>query len=143
MLQHSVTFYQRHSCQIWYPNLPQTTGIGQNSDGGISDIQISGQSLIKENCHNSRTSDDIDIKIRPVTTLEKKNMATSKNWTITSCQQIVTSLFFLRIYGQYAAIQKLNSRRMVYKTSLTVTFYLTKPESRTKKIFNTALILLL
>ena len=83
------------------------------------------------------------MKIRPVTTLEKKNMATSKNWTITSCQQIVTSLFFLRIYGQYAAIQKLNSRRMVYKTSLTVTFYLTKPESRTKKIFNTALILLL
>ena len=29
---------------------------------GISDYQISGQSLIKRNCHNSWTSDDIDIK---------------------------------------------------------------------------------
>ena len=27
--------------------------IGQNSDRGISDFQISGQSLIKINCHNS------------------------------------------------------------------------------------------
>ena len=28
------------------PNLPQSPDIGQNSDGGISNIQISGQSLI-------------------------------------------------------------------------------------------------
>ena len=40
-------------------NLSQSSDIGQNSDGGISDFRISGQSLIKENCHNSRASDDI------------------------------------------------------------------------------------
>ena len=44
----------------------------------ISDFQISGQSFIKRNCHNSRTSDYIDMKLGPVTKLVKKNKATSK-----------------------------------------------------------------
>ena len=51
-------------------NLPQSPDIGQNLDGGITDLRISGQSLIKE---NSRTSDDIDMKLGPVTKLEKRN----------------------------------------------------------------------
>ena len=51
----------------------QSPDIGQNSDGGISDFRISGQPLIKENCHNSRTSNDIDVKLGPVTKLEKTN----------------------------------------------------------------------
>ena len=55
------------------PNLVfLTLDIVQNSDGGISDFQISSQSLIKENCHNSRTSDDTDMKLAPITK-EKKN----------------------------------------------------------------------
>ena len=37
--------------------------MGKSSDGGISDFLISGQSFLKENCHNSRTSDDIDMKL--------------------------------------------------------------------------------
>ena len=37
------------------PNSPQSADIGQNSDGGISNFRISGQSLIKENRHVSRT----------------------------------------------------------------------------------------
>ena len=61
------------------PNSPQSPDIGQNSDGGISDFWISGQSLIKENCHNSRTSDDIDMKLRPVTKLDKKKQNNVKN----------------------------------------------------------------
>ena len=60
------------------PNLSQSPDIGQNSDGGISDFRISGQSLIKENCHNSRTSDDIDMKLGAVTKLDKRNISTSK-----------------------------------------------------------------
>ena len=59
-------------------NLLQSPDIGQNSDGGISDFQISGQSLIKENCHNSRTSDDIDKKLGPLIKLDKGNKTTSK-----------------------------------------------------------------
>ena len=53
-------------------------GIGQNSDGSISDFQISRQFLIKKSCHNSRTSDDIYMKLGPVTKLDKRNKTTSK-----------------------------------------------------------------
>ena len=74
------------------PNLLQSPDIGQNSDGGISDFRISGQSLIKENCHNSRTSDDINVKLRPLTKLDKRNKTASKNLKMTSYQQIVMSL---------------------------------------------------
>ena len=60
------------------PNLTQPRDIGQNSDGGISDFRISGQSFINENCHNSRTSDDIDMKLGPVTKNDKRKTATSR-----------------------------------------------------------------
>ena len=80
-------------------NSSQSPDIGQNSDGGISDLRISGQSLIKENCHNSRTSDDIDMKLGPITELDKRNEVTSKKLTMTSFWQIVTSLLFFRFIG--------------------------------------------
>ena len=47
--------------------------LSNNADGGTSDFGISGQSLISENCHNSRTTHDIDMKLGPVTKLEKRN----------------------------------------------------------------------
>ena len=59
-------------------NSSQSPDIGKNSNGGISNFRISGQSLIKENCHNSKTSDDIDMKLGTVTKLDKRNKATSK-----------------------------------------------------------------
>ena len=62
------------------PNLLQSPDTGQNSDKDISDFRISAQSLIKENCHNSRTSDDIDMEFGPVTKLDKRNKATSKKF---------------------------------------------------------------
>ena len=57
---------------------------------------ISGQSLIKKNCHNSRTSDDIDIKLGPGTKFDSRNKTTSKKLAMTSCLQIVTSLLFFQ-----------------------------------------------
>ena len=45
-------------------------------DGEIPDFPISSQSLIKENCHNSRTSDDIDMKLGPVPKLDKRTKTT-------------------------------------------------------------------
>ena len=60
--------------------MPQSPDIRQNSDGGISNFQISGQSLIKVNCQHSRTSDDIHMKLGPVTKLDKRNKATSKKF---------------------------------------------------------------
>ena len=50
--------------------------IGQNLDEGISDFLISGESVIKENCCNSRTSNDVDLKLGPATKLDKRNKAT-------------------------------------------------------------------
>ena len=75
-------------------NSPQSPDIEQNSDRGISDFRISGQSLMKENCHNSRTSDDIDLKLGPVTKLDKRKKTTSKNVMMTSCRKIVMSFSF-------------------------------------------------
>ena len=76
-------------------NLPQSPGIGQISNRGISDFRISGQSFINENYQNQfRTSHDIDMKLRPVIKLDKKNTATPKRFDDESYQQIVTSLSF-------------------------------------------------
>ena len=55
-------------------------GNRQSSDGGISDFRISVQSLIKENYRNSRTSNDIDMKLGQVTKLDKRNKATSNKF---------------------------------------------------------------
>ena len=97
-------------------NMFQYPDIGQNSDGCISDFQISGQSLIKENCHNSRTSDDIDMKLGPVTKLDKRNKITSKKFDddVMSANSDVIVIF--PIYGQFGAIRKPDSGRIVCKT---------------------------
>ena len=96
---------------------------------------LSPVSLIKENCHNSRTSDDIDMKLWPVTKLDRKNKTTSKKFgdDVMSGNYDVIVLF--PIFGQFGAIWKPDSGRIVCKTtfSLIVTFYLTKTETRTKK----------
>ena len=63
--------------------------IGHNSDGGIFDFQISGQSLIKENCQN-------DIELETLTKHKRH------------C--------FFPICGQFGAIRKPDSRRIVCKT---------------------------
>ena len=72
--------------KLGIPNLPQSPDIGQNSDEFISDLWISGQSLIKENYYHSRTSDNIDMKFGPVTKLYKRNKTTQKKLMMTSCR---------------------------------------------------------
>ena len=79
------------------PNLPQSSDIGQKSEAGISDFRISCKFLAKANCHDSRTMDDIDMKLGPVTKLYKRyKIMSKKKLTITSCRQIVTSLSISR-----------------------------------------------
>ena len=112
-----------YCCQIWhirakfgFPNSPQFPDIGQNSDGGMSDLRISGQSLIKVNCLNSRTSGDIEVKLGPVTKLYKRSDTKSKkiddDVMSTNCDVIV----IFQIYGQFGAIGELDSGRIVFKT---------------------------
>ena len=50
---------------------PQYRLIGQNSDRDISNFLIYDQFLINENLHNSRIDNDIDMKLRPATKLDK------------------------------------------------------------------------
>ena len=61
-------------------NLLQSQDIRQNSDKGIFDFWLSGESLLKENWHNSRTSDDVDMKLDPVTKLDKETKSVKKVW---------------------------------------------------------------
>ena len=48
-------------------NLPHSPDIKQNLDldRGIPNIRIFGQSLMKENFHDSRANDDVDMKLGP------------------------------------------------------------------------------
>ena len=67
---------------------------------GISDFKISGQSLIKRNCHNPRPSDDIDTKLGPVTKIDKRNKMSKKldDDVISENYDIIV---IFSIYGQF------------------------------------------
>ena len=105
----------------------------QNPDRGISNFQISGQSLIKENCHNSRTSDDIYMKLGPVTKLDKINKKLSKKFDDDVMSKNYDIIAIFSFYGKFGAIRKPNFRHVVYKTyiSLIVTLCLKKTANRT------------
>ena len=95
------------------PYSPQSPDIEQNSDGGISNFRISGKSLMKENFHNSRTSNDIDMKLGPVPKLDKRRQKKFDD-DIMSANYDVIVIF--PIYGQFRAIRKVHSKCMVCKT---------------------------
>ena len=96
--------------------MPQSPDIGQISDGGISDLWNSDQSLIKENCHNSRTSDDIDMKLGPVTTLDKINKTTSKKFDDDVIWENCDFIVIFSVYDQFGAIWKPGSRCRVFES---------------------------
>ena len=135
--KHSV--FSNILLETFVPNLvsithpTQSLDIGQNSDWGISDFWISGQSLIKENCHNSRTIDDIDMKLGPVTKLDKWNKKTSEKIDVDVVSENCDVIAIFRIFGQFGAIQRLDSEPAKVIFSVIVTFCLTKTENRTKK----------
>ena len=67
----ALAAFSNFSLETLVPNLvslicPSPQILRRNSDGGISDFRISGKSLINKNCHNSRTSDDFDMKLGSV-----------------------------------------------------------------------------
>ena len=89
---------------------PQDTG--QNSDWGIYDFTISGQSFISKNFGNS--SHDIDMKFGPVTKLDKRNTVRSKK--IDGYSERCDVIVIFPIYSQFGAIQKPDPGRINYKT---------------------------
>ena len=74
--------------------------------------------LIKVNCYNSGTSDDIDMKLGPVTKIDKKNKIMSKKFhdDVLSANYDVNVIF--PIYGQFGEIRKPDSGRIVCKTCI-------------------------
>ena len=124
--------------------MSQSSDIGQNLDGDISDVWISGQSLINKNCHNTKTSNDIGMKLVSVSKLDKRNTVTSKNDDDVIPAYWDVIVFFL-IFGQFGAIQKLGYSYMVCETYVLHTSNLScyKNWKRNLKISNTAFILLL
>ena len=71
---------------------------------------------MKKNCHNSRTSDDIDMKLGPATKLDKKNKTPSKKFDDDVMLENYDVIVISPIYLQFGAIQKPDSGRIVYKT---------------------------
>ena len=88
--------------------MPQSSDIGQNSDRGISDFQISGQSFLKENYHNSGNSNDSDVKRGPV-------------------------FGFMAILEHLGCRCSLDVQSVKLTFSVTVTFCLAKTENRTRE----------
>ena len=56
------------------------------------------------------------MKLEPVIKLDKKNTATSKKFDDGAISANFDVIVFFPIYGQFAAIRKPDSGRMVYKT---------------------------
>ena len=95
--------------------MPESPDIGQISDEWISEFQISGPSLIKENCHNSTSSNDIDMKLGPATKLNKRNKTTSKKIGDGVISVNVEAIVIFPIYGRFGAIRKRDSGHLICK----------------------------
>ena len=93
------------------PNLPQSPDIGQHSDRGISDFRISGQSLIKENCDNF--SEDIDIKLEPVTKLDTRNKTMSNKFDDDVMLENCDIISIFPIFDHFGAIRKPDSKCII------------------------------
>ena len=72
---------------------------------------ISGQPFIEANCHNSRTSNDTDVKPGPVTKLDLliKNHGNIKKVWRWRYNGICDVIVIFWIYGQFEAIRKSES----------------------------------
>ena len=67
-------------------------------------------------CHYSRTSDDIHMKLGPVTKLDKKNKITLRNFPDDVVLMNCGVIYILLIYGQFDSVRKPDSGRTVSKT---------------------------
>ena len=78
----------------------------KNSDGVVSNSRISGQSFVKVNCHNSRTSDDINMKLGLVTKPDKRNKILSKKISNDVMSKNFDVMVIFSICGQFEATRK-------------------------------------
>ena len=90
---------------------------------------------MKRNCHNSRTTDDIDIKLEPVTKPKQEKQNNLKRCDDDVMLEIVMSLLFFQLTANLehfgSRIPDTPSVKLIF--SLIVTFFLTKNKTRTEK----------
>ena len=99
---------------------PSLHVLGKKSGRGISDFRISDQSLVKENYQNSRTGNGIDMKIGPVTKLDKRNKTTPKKFEGGVMSDYCDAIVIFPIFGQFGAIRRADSKRTVCKAYIFV-----------------------
>ena len=73
-------------------------------------------SLIKENCHNSGTSDGIHKNLGVVTRLDKRNKTTSKKFDDDIMSENFDVIVIFRIFGQFRAVRRPDSGHRVCKS---------------------------
>ena len=101
----------------------------------MPDFQISGQYLIKENCHTLGTSNDIDTKLGSITKLQRRNTPTSKKIEDDLMAVNYDFIAIFAIRGQYRPIRKLDSSRQAYNTYIFINSnpISTKTQTRTRE----------
>ena len=72
---------------------------------------------------------DIDIKVGPVTKLDKRNTATPKKFDDNVMSASCDVIFIFPIYSQFGAKRKPDSGRIVYKTYIYINSYLSYLEN--------------
>ena len=95
--------------------LPSLQILGKTQTGAFP---ISGFLVnpFKKNYHNSRTSDDIDMKYGAVAKVDKRNKAMLKNVDDDIMLANSDVIIFFPIYDQFGDIRKPDSGRIVCKT---------------------------
>ena len=95
---------------------PRLQILGKNQTGVFPISGFLVNPLLKENYHKFRTSNDIDMKLGPVTKLDKKNKITSKK--IDSDVMLASSdvIVIFHNYDQFGPTWTPDSGRSVCKT---------------------------
>lgn len=89
---------------------------------------------MNENVHNSRTSNNTDLKLGAVN-LTRERQQPHKNFTMTSCQQIVMLVLSFGFMDnlEWSVTRISASRSVMLVCPSKITFYSTKSKKRTEK----------
>ena len=96
--------------------MPNLVSLAHPSPQILGKTQIGVFPISRFFFNHSRTSDDIDMKLGPETKLDNRSKTTSKKFDNGVMLGDCDVIMIFPIYGQYGAIRKLNSGRIVCKT---------------------------
>ena len=85
-----------------------------NSDEAFSILGFLVKSPLNKNCHSSATSNDINMKLRPLSQIEKRNTVISKKFDDEVISVKYDVIFIFPMYGAFAAVRKPDTRNISY-----------------------------